>query len=102
MQCSFEFFYAANIERNATEIIAHSWPRSPRRVFSLKSARTLGSWFECQSGHWCVHRLSLCLQFCVGRSIAMGRSPVEGALPNVYKVLPEVRFELDQDRGRNP
>jgi hypothetical protein len=90
----------AYIERNATEMIAYPWPRRPGSCLVLRALEYWDRGFESQSGHGCVHRLSLFLQSCVGRGIAVGRSPAQGALPNVHKVVSKVHLNWIKPEDR--
>jgi hypothetical protein len=61
------------------------WPRSLRHEPS-PPALILGSWIRIPLETWmsmCVY--SVCVVLCVGSGLAMGWSPVQGALPTVYR-----------------
>jgi hypothetical protein len=60
------------------------WPRILRREPS-SLGRTLRSWVRIMD--ICVRLFCVCVVLCVGCDLTRGWSPVQGVVPNVYRII---------------
>jgi hypothetical protein len=78
--------------------------RSEARVL-FSAAGALGSWFRIPLEAWmCVRVFLCCVVLCVGRGLALGRSPVQGVyqLSNRFISFRKINSEPEQVKRPNP